>query len=227
MSSAVLRNPGVLPAGESVFPSQAQVVVASRGRSTRLDPHAERERVLEAARLEGRTLGHAEGYEIGRAEGLEAGRREGLAQVEEQHAEALRAFTSELRRAVADVGVAVETWYDEAERSLAGLAIEIARRALETELQQSPEAVVEIAKAALAEVRQGTRVRIRANPFAASALEARRDEVLRAAMEVRELEIVGDATIASGCVLDSDGGVVDARIDAFLSRLADGLKERS
>ncbi len=186
-------------------------------------------RTAATVREEARVAGYSDGFTAGSKEGYrvghENGTREALAEVERQTREATDAFVAALQEFVDGTQFAVKRWGEEAEKALAGLAIEIARRALAQELQMSQESVVTIAREAMAEVTHGMRVRVRVNPFGAAALEARREELLAALTNVRDLEVVQDTTIQGGCVVESDGGVVDARVEAYLARLAKSLEE--
>lgn len=224
MSSRVLRGLGSLPGVEAVF----QVLPEGLSRTAEPKKHQEeleelRRRTREAAQLEGYSAGFLEGRAAGYDEGFEAGRTEALESLEAEHRRAIESFRSDMTDAVAGVHAAVEAWYEQAESNLGALALEIARRALGVELQSNPELVVELTKAALQEVRLGTRVRVRANPFDSRLLEARSDEIRAACSDIRDMEIVPDISVANGCVIDSDGGVIDARVDAYLARLAEGL----
>lgn len=167
--------------------------------------------VLEKARQEGLELGRADGH----AEGYAVGQADGLAAFEAARAEEV----ASLRRSLEEFVAGLDAWYAEAEESLADLALQIAREALADELQASRESVLAIAKRAVAEVRQGTSVRLRANPLDCPTLEAHREDVIQAATGVRGLEVVPDFRILAGCEVESAGGVVDARVESFLDRL--------
>lgn len=166
----------------------------------------------------------AEGYQAGLIEGREIGRIEGTAQAEVDFQEAHRAeiqkFHLALEAFVDRAQASVADWYAAAEESLTSLAIEISRRALCQELDQSRESVLAITKKALEEVRHGTDVRIRVNPMDASILESHREEILSSVSDVRGLEVVPDLHVASGCQIETDGGVIDARIQSYLARIA-------
>lgn len=83
----------------------------------------------------------------------------------------------------------------------------------------SRESIVEITKQALQEVRHGTEVRVRVSPIDSSVLESRKAEILEAVSNIRQLIIVPDLKIVSGCEVDTDGGVIDARVESYLARL--------
>lgn len=165
---------------------------------------------------EGLTKGHQEGH----AQGYAEGRAQALAEIEAneraaeaRYVESLNAESALLQRCAAE-------WFAEAEVSLGRLAVEIAARILATEIEQRPETILDIAKAALAEATNATRVRLRANPFHIPILHERKETLLALSPMLRDIELVEDASIRGGCVIDSDGGVIDARIEAQLANLA-------
>jgi flagellar assembly protein FliH len=170
---------------------------------------------LEALQQQATEAGYAEGFEQGRLAGMEAGR----AEYDERYAALLAQFSQQLSEKVASTEAAVQAWYAEAEERLADLAIEIARRALAAELQASRESVIAIAKEAMAEVTEGTHVRLRINPADTPLLESRKAEILAALANIRDLEIVHDTHVAHGCQVETDGGMIDARIETFLARI--------
>lgn len=156
-----------------------------------------------------------EGYEAGYTEGVLQGR----AEVEAAHALALSEFRDRLRDFVAKTEGAIDNWYAKSEEALSTLAIDIARKAICCELAASRESVLDITKEALAEIRNGTEVRIRVNPSDVGVLESRRQELLEAISGVRNLEIVSDRSIGAGCEIDTPSGTIDATVVTYLNRL--------
>jgi len=172
-----------------------------------------RQRASEEGRAEGKAQGYHEGFESGLAEGKLA--------FDAEHGQLTEEFAAKLDEFVGKAEQSLEEWYREAEESLASLAIEIARRAIHSELQTSRDSILEIAKQALAEVTPGSKVRLRCNPWDGSIIESRRDEITRSMATVRGFEIVDDPEIMGGCVVETESGVVDATVELFLDRLED------
>ena len=172
--------------------------------------------MYEKSRQEGFAAGKEDGLELGLAEGHLIGKRE----FEDAHSAALDEFRAALETFVERAESAVAAWYADTEEALTNLAIEIARRAISKELDVTRECVLDITRAALLEVRHGTDVRVRVNPFDAGILNARKDQILSAVSGIRNLEVVADLNVLSGCEIETDGGVVDARIESYLARIA-------
>ncbi|MBS1722937.1 MAG: hypothetical protein JSS66_08295 [Armatimonadetes bacterium] len=220
MSKNIVRDGGdvkCFTASLAAVP-EGQLVSSKRSGSARLQ--ASLTALKEQAYEDGRRAGFDAGFETGVKEGRMTGHSEAKTQFENLHGDELVAFRDALQEFAQRAEGAIEDWYGKAEEALTGLALEIASRAIVADLSINRESVVEIAREAISEVRHGTEVRIRLNPFDAGILDARKGEILAAVAGVRSIEIVPDLTVKSGCQIDTDGGVIDARIDTYLSRLA-------
>jgi|GEM_PF-1391016 len=182
------------------------------------------QRKFNKAYEEGQLVGYSEGYSRGEAKGLEVGLATGASQAargyDEAHREQFEATANALETLVSTAKAEIDTWFEEAEKRLAVLAIEIARRALVQELAMHEDAILEIARNVIAEATDSTHIRLRVNPGRVGHLEGRRHELIEALSHIRDIEIVSDSTIHAGCVLESDSGVIDARIEHYLHRLA-------
>jgi len=165
--------------------------------------------ILDAAREQGRAL-------LREAEAQQA---EALAEAREQgRAEGLLTYvgrTTELESALAD-------FYRNAEPGIVRLALGVARKVLGAEVQTRPEAIAELVRDAIAGVRQARRVTIAVHPAQAENLRARAHQLeLSTACEV---QVVGRTDIdPAGCLIESDCGIVDARLETRLETLERAL----
>lgn len=185
-----------------------------------------RERILEEARQEG----YSEGMARGRIDGFQAGREEAFRETEEERQAILdRQFQSylddmenlgqEMRQAMAD-------WFAQAETQLGAIAILIAERLIRRELSLDPTLVLEIVKETVKEITHASEARIVVNPLDQKFLVGREAEILQAAPTIRSLSVVADPTVHAGCVIQTEGGAVNARIESGLRRLAEEVLER-
>jgi len=182
-----------------VIRSRAEVIASPvadahvRGAALLAQAHAEAERVVEKARAEADRI---------RAEAEDAGRREGQAGLA-----ALEARSIEARaRAI-----------DEAERTVVALVTTIAERVLGAALEDGPERIVPAVRAQLDRVRRARTLDIRVHPDDAPSV---REALARGGLgEVPgAASITADATITrGGCVLSSDLGTLDARLEVQLA----------
>jgi flagellar assembly protein FliH len=186
---------------------------------------------IEHACEEARLVGRAEGYEEGLREGRDRGIKLGL---QKSFGEAMKLREAELvlfREALAEIlrriDAAMEAWYESSERQLAPLAMEIASRILTEEMKLSRDSALSIAKAALAEVTHAMEARIRVNPSDLEALQEHMADLVSCAQSLRQIEITDDPTIRGGCIIDTDGGMIDASFDGQLDSLRERLDEEA
>lgn len=157
------------------------------------------EALLRAARAEATAL-----REAARQEGLARGLAQAAAVLQE--AESLRREAA--RAARADV---------------ARLAVAAAGKLLGRELRAAPQALAELVEQALAEAAGARRARVLVGPQPEEALEAARARLsARAADLAWVLEV--DPELAPGdCVIETDLGRIDARLETQLAALLDAL----
>ena len=189
----------------------------------------EAERRFTEASEQGQSAGYQAGYEAGRAAGYEDGRQEGRAEIiaatQDGYQQAVEDFNAQLAQLLDVTDQRLEQWKLQTEDRLATVAIEIARRALAREMELHPEAVLDMARQALGEVQEATRYRIRVSPSALGLVNEQREALERGLMAHQTLEIVSDPEIEQGCIVESDAGVVDARIETYLQRIEDQLED--
>lgn len=213
MSKVVLRE------GASVqsFGALLASVPAEQEHTRRVQHLSRTELGLRQLTEEARKEGFASGYE----DGLKAGAEEGRVQFEAAHQAMLSAFAEALDQILSDFAVSTNAWYASAEPKLAELGALIAARILGDELKLDPKRIGDIAAEAVSEITHATRARVRANVADYPNLQGREVELVAAAASVETLEIVADASVPNGVLVETEGGLVDGTIDTqILSALA-------
>ncbi|MES1228023.1 MAG: FliH/SctL family protein [Armatimonadota bacterium] len=184
------------------------------------------ERLRAVAYDEGQARGYRDGFDEGNKrghdEGHEAGFAQGKAEFEAEHAGVLENLQTSLIALLADFQKARDDWFVEAEKRHAELAYEVARRALSSELSIGRESVLAIAKEVLSEVRAGAEVKVRVNPSDVSVLEGYRADLLKTLTGIRDLEVLPDRTVGAGVIVESNDGLIDARVESYLERIVQG-----
>lgn len=167
--------------------------------------------IVDAAKQEAQSLLETAVRE--RDERLEAGRkqgyREGLAQWDEARVALLRA------REAADARY---------EGELVRLSVRIAEKIIGEELRTRPETVVDIVRECLRGIRNQQNLTVRVSP-------GEREEVQRQVASLHSaialggsLQVVADpAVLTGGCIVESERGIVDARLQTQLGLLEDVL----
>lgn len=225
-SKNVLRTPG--PLGDFLGRLGTLHQVAEQSPFAMWSKEEAERRFTEASQ-QGQVAGYQAGYEAGRAAGHEDGRQEGraemLAATEAGYQQAVQEFNAQLAQLLATTEERMAEWKLQTEDRLAQVAVDIARRALARELELHPDAVLDMARQALSEVQEATRYRIRVSPAALGFMAEQREALQRGLMAHQSLEIVSDPDVAQGCIVESDAGVVDARVETYLQRIEDQLED--
>jgi flagellar assembly protein FliH len=168
--------------------------------------------ILDAAREQGRAI----------LREAEAQREQVLAEARaEGEAEGLRTYLTQGQ----ELEAALRRFYQTAEPELVRLSLGIAAKLLGNELQARPEAIAAVVRDALAGVRQARRMTIAVHPTRVGALQAQ-VHLLELSTGC-EVQVLGREDVdPAGCLIDSDCGIVDARIETRLATLERALLRR-
>jgi len=157
-----------------------------------------------------------EGFEAG----FDAGHAEALAALEAER-EALRTvLQASLDELANSCRTRQEEWLASMEQPLAGLAAVIAAKIIGQEISTSPEVMESWVRQALAEVTGEVRATIRVQPLTE---EVRGCIVPRSATQA--IEVTADPSISAGCVIETEHGMIDARIDSMLAEALAAIRE--
>jgi flagellar biosynthesis/type III secretory pathway protein FliH len=164
--------------------------------------------IEEAARLQGYNVGYEQGHAAG------------MAAVEEAMAESANRF-AEL---VANVHENHAAFFRAAERQVVDLALQIAQKVVERELENMPDLAVNVIRAALEEMDARTAVRVRVNPDDAELLRRRWTQVVPLSVGPDRVELQPDERVSSGgAIIETTHGQVDAQLESKLAQLGNAL----
>jgi len=162
----------------------------------------------EAARVQGYDVG----YEQGHAAGLAA-------------AEA--AMAGPLQQLATLLGGIYENhtvFYRAAERQVVDLALQIAQKVVEREVENMPDLAVNVIRAALEEMDARTAIRVRVNPDDAELLQRRWAQVVPPDVGPERIELQPDERVqAGGGIVETTHGQVDAQLSTKLEQLGNAL----
>lgn len=160
-----------------------------------------------------------------RQSGYQDGYRNGLAALESykqtQAAQMAAYMSDQVGALAADFHHRLESLEQQLAGRIAGVALELARQVVRTELYQRPEVVVEVAEQALGALLASARqIVLRLNPDDHALAQAQLTDMLAA----RGARLVPDASVTrGGCMIESDIAVVDATVEARWDRAAASL----
>ena len=152
--------------------------------------------------------GYAQGEAVGLQRGLDETRR-----VEAQLAAAINALLS-FRQTV----------YEQAKAQLVELAFAIADKITAARAVAEPDTVIETINRCIGEILDKTRMKIRVNPAELDFVRQRFDELVKSNEAAAAALIESDNRVsAGGCIIETDSGSADARIESQLRLLREKL----
>jgi flagellar assembly protein FliH len=164
--------------------------------------------IEEAARLQGYNLGYEEGLAAGHA----AAEQTTAAAVER------------LSRLVATIVEEHAGFFRAAERQVVDLALQIAQKVVEREVENMPDLAVNVIRGALEEMDARTAVRVRVSPDDVELLRRRWPQVVPPGIGHERIELQADERIQSGgAVIETTQGQVDAQLQSKLEQLGNAL----
>lgn len=142
--------------------------------------------------------------------GFRQGEKAGL-EIAEKKAEAIaRRYGDSIR----DLGQYKATLYNQVEREVVKLAVEVARKIVHREIQADPEIIQTLVKVALGRVSERSSVTVRVNPIDYNFLLDRHQGWSREEGAGHEVTLVADKSVdRGGCLVQTECGDVDARIE--------------
>lgn len=155
-------------------------------------------------------------------EGYIAGQAEGKSQAYEEETSAI----AEAKRILEQAYLEKERILAEAEPFLVELSMEVAKKVIASELEQRPEQVLEMAKKVLRRSRVHGNIAICVNHQYFEQVQEQRAQLLALLDGQAELAIYPDYTVQDGgCVIRTQMGSVDARVDTQLEEIKRALLE--
>lgn len=166
------------------------------------------------AKQEGYDLGMADGYRQGNEEGYERGKLDGDALV--------KPVVASFRQAISACLDLQRQLQIDAQREALKLALVIAKKILGRELKINPDGILGVIQKALAIAEPSVMIRLRVSPDFVEYCSNHREDLHLP----DEISIAGDPAIASGgCVVETESGEIDARIETQLRVLAEALDQ--
>ncbi|MCS6777755.1 MAG: FliH/SctL family protein [Chloroherpetonaceae bacterium] len=176
------------------------------------------EKILQEAQQSGYQAGYAQGY----AEG-EAAARQLLTQQADTERVALR---EEIAAFIAHIEAQRRKIWQELEPQIIGLVFDLARKVIKQEVEVNRDVALSMVRNALRRVADSTSLRIRVHQEDLETVRAARQELLTLLDGVPHVEIVADRRVGpGGCIVETECGNIDARIETQMDTIADVLQQ--
>jgi flagellar biosynthesis/type III secretory pathway protein FliH len=164
--------------------------------------------IEEAARLQG----YGVGYEQGIAEGRAA--------VEAEMFQAIQ----QLKQLASSVVENHVGFFRAAERQVVDLALQIAQKVVEKEVENMPDLAINVIRGALEEMDARTAVRVRVSPDDEELLRRRWAQCVPSGVAADRIELQADEKVQSGgAIIETTQGQVDAQLETKLAQLGNAL----
>ena len=199
---------------ETVRAEAEALLNAARAEAAELreDAQVQAEALREAAWQEGHHQGKIEAHAIVEAE---------LRADWDARKEALRL---EVDGVISQITAAREALWACQESEMVALTFDIAKQVVKTEVTQNPEVVRAVIANAVRRITDKENVRVRVSVADAPHVKEMRQEILELMDGLRHLEIVDDRRVGDGgCVIETNAGTIDAKIETQLSEIARAL----
>lgn len=215
---------------------QAHVAFNYEDLKKRCENHVEKirqqtQQMLRDAHEEGEHI-RREALENAKAEGWGKGMQDAEAEIERRATtradaratEMLSTLYPAMQKAVEDLIREQDRWLAEWESAAIRLSIAIAEKLLKRQLELHPERAKLMISEALQLAAGSQEIHVRLSPQDVELLGAKADEVIRNMAACGKAIVVADPEISVGsCLVETQHGVIDARVDTMLDRIAEEL----
>lgn len=207
----------VLNPGGSIesFTALLQPVSPTAGKARSLSP----QEIRDNARVEGYNQGYQDGFQHATEEVHR--QQEALTSSLADHIAAVQGL---LHRLDGEFEDALDTWSVGMSVPVAELALVVAMKIVGKAVEADPSVVIEMAKTALKEVTHAVDARVKVNPADAAILRKAMPELMGSSLSLRNIDVVDDPSVAAGCYVETDGGLVDATIDTMILRARSAMR---
>ncbi len=159
-------------------------------------------------------------------EELEAARARGYAEGSARAEAELRDKRQEVEALVAELNAQQDTFFARLEQEAIELALAVAAKVLDYEVEAHPEIVVAQVRRCLRRVKERERIRLRVHPDDVALVRAQKEDLVRTYDGIERLDILDDQRVGrGGCEVESVNGILDARLDRQLKEVARALQE--
>jgi len=148
------------------------------------------------------------------------------------YAEGLDLANAELSKLIERVGAVAQSALDEKwriinshESNIVDLALEIAKKVVGEQILLKPDTVVDIARKALFIAVEREHIQIRVNPEDMDIIKSYKDDLMASMDGIEKIDVIADRRVKrGGCILETDAGNTDGRLQSQLSHIDEALR---
>lgn len=230
MGVRVLRSSSRQAAETSLFKTPPGLTLEEwRDRVAQIEADAQQRAaaITERAEAEARELkasveeaGYREGYSRGHAEGYAKGELEAKAHYEHEWSTRIEQLATVLEEVLSFRSSLVERYQPE----IVEVAIQMAEAVIHAQIDKDDAAVLSVVDACLRKVSSPTTLTIKANLSDLPVVVDAKRELSAKFPTLESIEVVDDPSVdRGGCLIETDSGFLDGRIDQQLKRVTEAL----
>lgn len=184
---------------------------------------AEAAEVIADAETQAEALREA-AWQEGRFQGEQAGRAAAEAKIQAEGEAQRISLRAQWDAMIDDIAEARQVLWQTQEQEMLALTLAIARQVIKAEVTQNPDVVRQVIANAVRRVVDKEMVRIRVCTGEAGRVREMRQDLIETLDGLHHLEIIDDRRIsAGGCVIETNSGTIDAKIETQLGEIARAL----
>ena len=199
----------------------AEIIEEARAEASRIVADGERKvaTILDDARQQAEAI-----REAAWQEGRHAGEESAKVEVEERLRKEMETFRADVRNDLQQIVDSIadgrKRLWDQQQGEMLAFVLDISRQVIKTEVQQNENVLMEIIRNAMRRVTDKENMRLRVSVADAARIKAAREEVMQIVDGIRGLEIVDDRRMGEGgCVIETNAGTIDAKIETQLGEI--------
>ena len=152
--------------------------------------------------------------------------RKGLAEGSAEGTQKAAEVTQNLARTITDAVTQRETMLNEARDKILELVLQISRKVTFDAVQVDPESTKDMISRLIDTLVDPSHLKIKVNPDHLPLLEQHINEFIKGSHRIKELTFAPDPRVRfGGCLIETPGGDIDARLESQMEVVADALLE--
>ena len=161
------------------------------------------------------------GYQAGYQQGDQDGRHDAEQTVKQQALADKTIYQEDIATFIAHIEAERQHAWNAMEPEIISMVFDLAKHVIKQEIEVSREVAVSVVRNALRRVADAGTLRIRVNAEDLQTIRGKREELLTLVDNIRHVEIIEDRRVGTGgCIVETDNGNIDARIETQLAEAA-------
>jgi flagellar assembly protein FliH len=195
----------------------------------RLKANEEAQEIVGQAFLQAQAIeqkAEEQGYQAGYVQGYLDGEREAQRLLTQRADDEREAYREDLKAFLLHIEAERQRAWEEIEPQVIGLVFELAQKVIKQEVTASREVALSMIKNALRRVAESGTLRIRVHASDLETVRSHREDLMSLLDGIPHIEIIEDRRVgAGGCIVETEAGNIDARIETQLQEVADTLEQ--